>query len=175
MTKRHDFARHRALCAVLLAGCPSDSDDGTTQGGSESSSSDDTSASATTATTSDPSTTTSATTATTGDPATTSSDTDTTAAESSTTDAGESDSSTTEPAVCEPSGVPCDDCLIVDFCCSEFMACTADEGCACVVECMMMGGMGEECGGQCGLASPPPTLSALFACFDTADCGHVCM
>ena len=68
-----------------------------------------------------------------------------------------------------------DDCLIVDNCCAEYLACAADEGCDCVVVCMMMGGSGEACGGQCGLNAPPPELNALFACFDTASCGDVCM
>jgi hypothetical protein len=164
-----------------MPGCPSNDDDGTADEGAATGDTDPSGTSAADPT-GDPTTSSMPSDSTTGADTTgasTENPTDATTGDPATTQADSSDAESSEgtmgTAECVPTGVPCDDCLIVDHCCAEFAACTADDGCDCVVVCMMAGGTGEACGGECGLPAPPPELNALFACFDTAACGNVCM
>ena len=91
---------------------------------------------------------------------------------------GSSDSGSSESTgapVCEPVGVPCEDCLITQSCCAEYSACLDDADCECFVTCLM-GDLEalEDCFEPCDLQATPRAFSDIQQCAITAPCGDVC-
>ncbi len=98
--------------------------------------------------------------------------------DSGSSDSGSSDSGSSESTgapVCEPVGVPCEDCLITQSCCAEYSACLDDADCECFVTCLM-GDLEalEDCFEPCDLQATPRAFSDIQQCAITAPCGDVC-